>query len=192
MSAQTSWLTLSSLEHYAYCSRQAALLRDGVWADNHLTVAGSLGHARVDSDVTDHRRGVRIHHRVDLANHDLMVRGIADTVEERPDGSLCPVEHKRGRGAGDLWPATVQVVAQALCLEEMTGSLVATAALFIMTPRQRIDVDVSAHRKEVQSLILEAHAALEGGTAPTAIYDRRRCTSCSIQNACQPRGGQWA
>jgi len=68
------WLTLSALQHYAYCARQAWLLGDGVWADNHLTVRGIASHERVDSGVTDRRHGLRIHHRVILASSVLRVQ----------------------------------------------------------------------------------------------------------------------
>jgi len=191
MSAQTPWLTLSSLEHFAYCPRQAALLRDGVWADNHLTVAGTLGHERVDSLSRDHRRGVRVHHRVELSSESLHIFGISDAIEEESDGTLRPVEHKHGRGAGDLWPATVQVVAQALCLEEMRGVSIAEAAVFVTESRERVHVEVPEHRGRVIDLIEQAHDALDDGRTPPPVYVSRLCSSCSIQNACQPRGGQW-
>ena len=103
------WLTLSALEHYAYCPWQARLLQDGVWADNYLTVQGAAAHERVDTPGTDSRRGVRVHHHVPLGSRRLRVYGVADSVEERPDGSLMPVEHKLGRGAGDLRPLILQV-----------------------------------------------------------------------------------
>src|SRR5690348_13652399 len=90
------WLRLSTIQQYAYCPRQAYLLADGVWADNHLTVQGTAGHERVDAGGTDHRRGVVVHHRVPLVSRRHRLHGISDAVEEHRDGTLLPVEHKRG------------------------------------------------------------------------------------------------
>lgn len=111
------WLRISLVEHYAYCPRQAYLLVDGVWADNHLTVQGTAGHERVDSGGIDYRRGVVVHHRVALVSQRLRLHGFADAVEQHKGGQLLPVEHKRGRGAGDVFPSLAQAVAQAICLE---------------------------------------------------------------------------
>lgn len=185
---RTTWLTLSTLQHYAYCPRQASLLRDGVWADNHLTVQGIAGHERVDSGGVDRRRGVRVHHRVLLASATLGVHGVADAIEEDQAGQLMPVEHKRGRGAGELFPSLVQVVAQALCLEEMTGSAVPRVSLFITTERRREVFATDEYRQRVTDLIDEARVVLADEVP--ARYVARLCTSCSVQNACQPRGGQ--
>ncbi|MFT3874267.1 MAG: CRISPR-associated protein Cas4 [Nocardioides sp.] len=184
------WLLLSTLQHFAYCPTQAALIRDGVWLDNHLTVTGDAVHERVDTGGTDHRRGVRAHHRVELASHRLRIHGIADTIEEARDGSLTPVEHKLGRGAGDLFPATVQVVAQALCLEEMTGRESTLGAIFVVKERRRVPVVVADHRERVEQLIVSAHHDLRlPPSSPT--YSARLCRSCSVINSCQPRGVEW-
>lgn len=44
-----------------------------------------------------------MHHRVEVASDALFGSSvIADTIEESSDGTLCPVEHKHGRGAGSV------------------------------------------------------------------------------------------
>lgn len=188
-SDRSDWLMLSTLQHYAYCPRQASLLRDGVWADNHLTVRGSAGHEKVDGGGVDRRRGVRVHHRVSLVSVSLGIHGVADAVEEDGSGQLMPVEHKRGRGAGDLFPSLVQVVAQALCLEEMTGQDVRRVSLYITKERHREVFETNQYRQRVIELIGEARVVLAGDVP--ACYVARLCSSCSVQNACQPRGAQW-
>lgn len=180
---------LSTLQHFTYCPRQAALLMDGVWDDNHLTVQGDRGHANVDAGGRVSRRGVRVHHAVPLASQRLRIHGVADAIEESRTGALMPVEHKHGRGAGDLRPTLVQVVAQALCLEEMTGRHVHQVAIYITKEHRRELFDVSDHAVMVEDLILEARAKLAEVIVPH--YSPRLCSSCSVRNACQPLEADW-
>lgn len=186
---EQDWLRLSTLQHYAYCPRQAALLVDGVWADNHLTVEGTAGHERVDSGVIDHRRGVVVHHRVPLTSESLRIHGIADAIEQHQNGRLLPVEHKRGRGAGDPFPSVVQAVAQALCLEEMLGVEVPEVALYVTKERRRDIYLTDDFRTRVVELVEQARWHLRDTIAP--VFKAKLCKSCSVQNACQPRGVQW-
>lgn len=185
---EPDWITLSALQHYAYCPEQARLLRDGVWTDNHLTVEGDAAHERVDQRGIDNRRGVRAHHRVELVSQELGVYGVADTIEEAQSGDLAPVEHKRGRGAGDLGPTIVQVVAQALCLREMTGHAVAVGYIFIVKERRRERVVVDDHAGRVRRLIGEARAELARERVAAPTYQPRICNRCSVAGACQPGG----
>lgn len=187
--AEQGWLRLSTLQHYAYCPRQASLLIDGVWADNHLTVEGAAGHERVDSGVTNHRRGIVVHHRVPLTSERLRLHGFADAIEQHKDGRLLPVEHKRGRGAGNMFPSIVQAVAQALCLEEMLNVEVPEVALYVTKERRRDLYRTDEYRGRVMDLVGNARQRLRGDIEP--VFKAKLCQSCSVQNACQPRGVQW-
>lgn len=187
--SEAGWLRISTIEHYAYCPRQAYLLADGVWADNHLTVQGEAGHERVDAGGRDHRRGAVVHHRVPLVSQQLRLHGIADAVEEDQSGRLLPVEHKRGRGAGDIFPALAQVVAQAMCLEEMLDTEVPEVAIYVTKERRRDVFRTDAHRPRIVALIEEARTRLQTTVLPH--FTARLCQSCSVQNACQPRGAEW-
>lgn len=182
------WLTLSAVEHYAYCPWQARLLQDGVWADNYLTVQGAAAHERVDAPGTDSRRGVRVHHHVPLGSRRLRVYGVADSVEERPDGTLMPVEHKLGRGAGDLRPLILQVTAQALCLEEMRGVQVHEVGVFVVAERRREVFPTSEWRTETEREIAEMRASLSKPPMGRPEYRASRCRRCSLLEACQPHG----
>ena len=187
--SDADWLRLSTIQHYAYCPRQAYLLVDGVWADNHLTVQGTAGHERVDAGGIDHRRGVVVNHRVPLVSQRYRLHGISDAIEQHRDGTLLPVEHKRGRGAGDVFPSIAQVVAQALCLGEMLDVTVPQVALYVTKERRREIFVTDDYRARVLALIDEARVALRREVKPQ--YAPRTCRSCSVQNACQPRGAQW-
>lgn len=186
---EAGWLRISTIEHYAYCPRQAYLLGDGVWADNHLTVQGTAGHERVDAGRTDHRRGVVVHHRVPLVSQRLRLHGIADAVEQDRNGQLLPIEHKRGRGAGDIFPALAQVVAQAICLEEMLAIDIPKVAVYVTKERRRDVYLTDDYRTRVEALVEEARLRLQHTVAPH--FSARLCQSCSVQNACQPRGAEW-
>lgn len=181
------WLTLSALEHHAYCPWQARLLQDGVWADNHLTIQGSAGHERVDTPAVDSRRGVRVHHRVPVASQRLRVHGIADSVEVRADGSVTPVEHKWGRGTGDLHPLVVQVTAQALCLEEMLGLVIDSVVVYIVGERRRETFATADWRAATEKEIAATRAMLSAGAVSPPQYSARACRRCSLLEACQPR-----
>lgn len=181
------WVRLSTLQHYAYCPRQAALLLDGVWADNHLTVEGIHQHQHVDAGGKDSRRGVRVHHRVQLASERLRIYGVADAIEEHSDGASVPVEHKRGRGSGDLGPSVTQVVAQALCLAEMTGSPVPLGVIYIAKEKKRVPVKVVEHQQAVEEIIVQVRELYEA-QFPAITSDRWKCSSCSINATCMPYG----
>lgn len=181
------WLSLSALEHHAYCPWQARLLQDGVWADNHLTVQGTAAHERVDTPGVDSRRGVLVHHHVPLASRRLRIHGIADSVERRADGSLTPVEHKWGRGAGDLRPLVIQATAQALCLEEMTGVEVESAVVYIVGERRRETFPTAEWRAETEREITAARSTLLAASDGPPAYRARLCRRCSLLEACQPR-----
>lgn len=181
------WVTLSALEHHAYCPRQAQLLQDGVWADNHLTVQGAASHERVDTPGVDSRRGVRVHHRVALASQRLRLHGVADSIEQHPDGSWVPVEHKWGRGAGDLRPFIIQVTGQAMCLEEMKGVDVPEVAVYIVSERRRESFATAEWRSVVEREVAALRLSLKNPAQGRPRYSGKLCRRCSLLEACQPR-----
>ncbi len=126
-------LPISALQHLIFCERQCALIHlERQWADNVLTLEGSLQHRRVDRDGPrlEQQGELRIARSMALRSLRWGLTGYADVVElhPEPEGARLaglkgrwrplPVEHKRGRPkAGDA--DRVQLCAQALCLEEM-------------------------------------------------------------------------
>ncbi|CAB4963091.1 unannotated protein [freshwater metagenome] len=180
------WIQISRIEHHAYCPRQAVLIDREAWTDSRETVRGSIAHASVDSSAKDHRHGLKIHHAVALRHDRLLIRGTADTIEEHPDGRLVPVEHKSGRATADTTPAVLQVVAQALCLESMTGRAVPSAAVFFMATNSRLDVDVRAHQSALESAIAELRLNLKSPRLPPWTSQVQRCHKCSIRLGCMP------
>lgn len=129
-------IPLSALQHYAFCPRQCALIHnEQAWAENYLTAQGKALHERVDSGEPETRKGVRFERTVHVSAEKLGISGILDLVEvETKTGRLKPVEYKRGKPKPDPMDE-IQLCAQGLCLEEMTGQTVSEGALWYMQTR---------------------------------------------------------
>lgn len=152
-------ISLSALQHYAFCPRQCALIHnEQAWAENFLTAQGRALHERVDSGEPEVRKGIRFDRTVHVSAEKLGISGILDLVErDLNTGELKPVEYKRGKPK--LEPIDeIQLCAQALCLEEMTGRTVNEGALWYMQTRHRLLVIFSQelHNKTL-AIISDLH-----------------------------------
>ena len=176
---------ISALEHHLYCPRQCALIHvEGIWLDNEHTVRGQVGHRRVDSGEHRAERGRLVLRAIPLWSEVLGLTGRADAVEVGADGRLEPVEYKIGTLHRDA--PKVQLCAQALCLEEMTGVPITSGALWISATRRRlhVDFDKSLRSRTVQA-IQEIRSTILGGELPSAHFDGR-CATCQFVDYCQP------
>lgn len=181
-------VSLSALQHYAFCPRQCALIHnEQAWAENFLTAQGRVLHERVDGGEPETRKGVRFERSVHLSAERLGLTGIADMVERDLDtGSLKPVEYKRGKPKPTAMDE-IQLCAQALCLEEMTGQTIEEGALWYMQTRHRIAVIFSdGLRAETLNVIRQVRELLDSGTTPPPEY-AKRCKACSLIDICQPK-----
>ncbi len=176
---------ISALEHHLYCPRQCALVHvDGLWLDNEHTVRGTAGHARPDSGRERWERGRRVLRAIPLWSERLGLSGRADVVEVSPQGMVAPVEYKIGTRHGDT--AHVQLCAQGLCLEEMTGQPVTVGFLWFGASRRRLRVDLDADlRARTLTAIEEVRAWLRSGRLPPPVNDAR-CRRCQLVDQCQP------
>ncbi|WP_035416463.1 CRISPR-associated protein Cas4 [Ferrimonas kyonanensis] len=182
------WIPLSALQHYAFCSRQCALIHnEQAWADNYLTAHGNLLHQRVDSGEPETRKGVRFERAVQVSAPSLRLIGKLDLVErELASGRLTPVEYKRGRPKSDR-SDEIQLCAQALCLEEMLGISVDSGALWYWQSRRRVAVLLDSElRAQTFGVIAQVAALLDSGFTPEACFDGR-CRACSLVELCQPK-----
>jgi CRISPR-associated exonuclease Cas4 len=206
-------LPLSGLQHLVFCERQCALIHvERLWRDNRLTVEGTHMHRRVHD--TGPRRELRgdllIARGVPLRSLELGLVGKADVVEFHREAeaadhechgerlttvlpgvsgywSALPVEYKRGRPKPDHCDE-VQLCAQAMCLEEMLGFLIARGCLYYGAEQRRQDVRFTeALRREVVGAAGRFHDLLRSGITPRA---RRapKCRRCSLLEVCQPDG----
>ena len=187
-------LPLSALQHWSYCPRQCALIHlDQAFDDNLHTRRGQALHERVDQPGVASAKGVRTARALPLWHDTLGLIGKADTVEFLPDGTPYPVEYKQGsrhKAAAIAHCDELQLAAQAMCLETMTGRAVPEGALFYATSKRRRVVDITpALRAEVAAAAAAVRSMLENGRLPPPLQDdaaRQRCPGCSLRDRCQP------
>lgn len=184
-------IPLSALQHYLYCPRQCALIHvERLWAENRQTAEGRVLHDRADQPGVEQRHGVRTVTAMPIAAPALGIVGVADVVEFHADTageSPYPVEYKRGRPKAHR-ADEVQLCAQALCLEAMFGCRVQDGALYYGKTRRRRAVAFDAELRDLtRATIAATRALLTAGHTPTAVYEARRCDTCSLIDLCQPR-----
>jgi CRISPR-associated exonuclease Cas4 len=191
MEALDDPIPLSALQHAVYCLRQAALIHiERQWEENRFTAEGRLLHD-IAHDPNDRKRGsIRRVMALPLACRRLNLAGVADLVEFRAGAegeTAFPVEYKRGKSK--LHRADeVQLCAQALSLEEMTGRGVPEGALFYAETKRRVAVTFDAElRRLTEQTALEFGALFAAGRTPAAIYRADRCRACSLIEVCRPK-----
>jgi CRISPR-associated exonuclease Cas4 len=162
---------ISALEHWSYCPRQCALI--------HVEQTHEEGASR--------EHGARSVRGMTLWSDRLGLHGKADVVEFS-DGSPpvpFPVEHKSGKGASGGHD-TIQLCAQALCLEEMFGVAVpAGAVAYHGSHRRRAVAFDVALRERTLATIAAVRRGIADTSLPPAVNDAR-CPACSLFDACLP------
>jgi CRISPR-associated exonuclease Cas4 len=176
---------ISALEHYSYCPRQAALIHlEAVWDENIYTLRGRFVHEQADEPGEEHREGVRVERSLPLWSRRWGLVGRADIVEFY-GVTPYPVDYKHGprrkHEHDDL-----QLCAQAVCLEEMTGLPVPRGAIFHASSRRRREVEFDeALRRRLQEAVAGLRRLLQQTTLPEAPHDSR-CRNCSLNSSCLP------
>ena len=180
-------IMLSALQHFSYCPRQCALIhQEQSFEDNEFTLRGQRAHRRVDSGEITVEDGARVMRALPLRHARLGLVGKADVVEFLPDGTPYPVEYKQGkrhkRDHDDI-----QLAAQALCLEEMTGRDVPEGAIYHHKSKRRRVVEITpALRDRVEQLTEQVRQMLASATLPPPAEDPALCRACSLRDICQP------
>ena len=168
---------ISALEHYSYCPRQCALIHlEQTFDENIYTLQGHMLHERADEEASELRGDVRIERAVPLWSRRLGLVGRADVVEFHGQVPF-PVEYKVGPrrkwGHDDL-----QLCAQALCLEEMTGQMVPRGAIYHHGSRRRREVAIDEPlRQRVVEAVADIRQML---TASNATSGCQRCSLPSL------------
>jgi CRISPR-associated exonuclease Cas4 len=181
------FVMLSALQHYSYCPRQCALIHEEQsFADNLHTARGNAVHALVDLAGYELRAGVRIERALPLVSERLGLVGKADIVEFLAEGTPYPIEYKHGPRRQRTHDE-IQLAAQALCLEEMTGHPVPLGAIYHASSHRRREVSITAElRQLVVDTTIAIRALLQSGQMPPAVNDAR-CRECSLIDLCQPQ-----
>jgi len=178
---------ISALQHYSYCPRQCALIhQEQSFEDNEFTLRGRRAHRRVDSGEISLEEGVRVLRALPLYSERLGLVGKADVVEFLPDGTPYPVEYKQGR-RHKREHDDLQLTAQAICLEEMTGREVKEGAIYHhRSKRRRVVIFTPELRSRVVEITAAIRAMLASGRLPPPVDDPALCRACSLAEVCQP------
>ena len=184
-------IPLSALQHAVYCLRQAALIHlERLWAENRFTAEGQVLHVHADKPMGRSQRGVRRITALALASRRLNIAGVADLVEFSAHGGVetaFPVEFKRGKPK--LHRADeVQLCAQGLCLEEMTGHGVPGGALYYAETKRRVIVPFDVELRRLTETTIEALASVFAARrTPPPTLKAERCRACSLLELCRPK-----
>ncbi len=182
----TEYIPIAALNQYAYCSHRCwRMFCIGEFTDNQYTIEGTSLHERVHTISSGYQEETWQVRAIWLKSEQYKLIGKSDLVELE-NGEVYPVEYKRGH-KGEWDNDELQVCAQALCLEEMTGKTISTGYVYYAQTHQRQLVEISDElRKMTIATIHDVNRLLETGAMPQAIYSKR-CKGCSLYEQCLPK-----
>lgn len=196
---ESELLLLSGIQHFLFCERQWALIHiEQEWQENVLTIEGSHLHDKADDPfIREKRKDVLYVRGLPVHSLRLGLTGICDVVEfhQDPDGVTLqnevgtylplPVEYKRGRPKKDLSDIS-QLVAQAICLEDMLYCTVSRGDLYYHETRHRVAVDITEDLKNnVRNIAQRMHEYYQRRHTPR-VNTGEHCQSCSLRHICLP------
>ena len=198
--AEDDYLMISGIQHFKFCRRQWALIHvEQQWAEIVHTVTGELMHKKAhDPHLTEKRKDTIIVRALPVSSRELGISGECDVVEfhKCEDGiqlhghrglySVFPVEYKKGKPKLTE-EDKLQVVAQALCLEEMFSTRVAQGAIFYGETRRREQIEITEElREEVIHMLAEMHQYYARKYTPK-VKPSKACNACSLKDICLPK-----
>lgn len=201
--SEDDYLMISGIQHFKFCRRQWALIHiEQQWEENAHTVTGELMHKKVhDPLLKEKRKDMIITRALPVVSRELGVRGECDLVEfhKCEDGirlhghrgaySVYPVEYKKGKPKLTE-EDKLQMVAQAMCLEEMFSTQILEGAIFYGETRRRETVEITGDlRSQVKDMFREMHQYYERKYTPKA-KSSRSCSACSLKEICLPKLGR--
>ena len=97
-----------------------------------------------------------------------------------------PVEYKKGEPKENN-ADRLQLVAQAICLEEMMCTRIEESDLYYGTTKRREHVEITdSLRQEVENICLQMHQYFDRQYTPN-IKRTKSCNACSLKNICLPQ-----
>lgn len=199
MYREEEYLLLSGIQHFSFCRRQWALIHiEQQWHENYLTTDGHIMHEHVhDPDFHEKRRDRIVTRAMAVSSSRLGICGECDAVElnRSEDGiavfgydgkyTVTPVEYKRG-APKEQECDTVQLMAQALCLEEMFCCDIPFGYLYYGEIRRRVKVVFDSQlRSQTEEMIREMHKLYSQRHTPK-VKRRKACNACSLKHVCLP------
>ncbi len=188
MNEVTDLINVSALNQYTYCPRRCGLIYlESEFSNNIHTARGNAEHERVDRSgyITTHE-GARAEYALPVWSERIGLIGKCDVVEFGLDGGIYPVEYKHGERKRRI-NDDIQLAAQAMCLEEMTGKTITKGAIYHHGSRHRREVLITkALREQVLITVSAIRVMLDSGKLPPPVNDAR-CKECSLKEICQPQ-----
>ena len=181
--------SIASLNQFSFCSHRCwRMFCAGEFEDNQYTIEGTSLHDRVHTMGEGHREDTWQVRAIWLNSERYGLIGKADLIESEA-GELFPVEYKRGH-KGEWDNDALQVCAQALCLEEMTGKTINQGYVYYAQSHQRELVEITeVLRRETLATIEQVKQLIETGIMPKPIYSKR-CKGCSLYAHCLPQAAE--
>lgn len=193
MYTEEDFIQLSAIQHYRFCKRQFYLAYvEEIWIENFLTASGRILHQHVDDVHKEKRKGLIQEFGLALCSYELGISGKADVVEFYYDENdklleIIPIEYKRGTEKEDNCDA-MQICAQAICLEEMTGLSINHGYLFYGRERRRTEIFFSIKlREETKKAFFDIHSLYDRISKPPKAIFKPKCKSCSLFEYCKPK-----
>lgn len=201
--AEDNYLMLSGIQHFKFCKRQWALIHiEQQWEENVHTVVGELMHKKAhDPYLVEKRKDLLIARSLPIVSREMGVSGECDVVEfhrceegiklhgHRGNFSVYPIEYKKGKPKLTE-EDRLQLVAQALCLEEMFSTNIQEGALFYGETRRREVLEITEDlRQEVREMFREMHQYFDRKYTPKVKYSKA-CNACSLKEICLPKLGK--
>lgn len=200
---EDNYLMLSGIQHFKFCKRQWALIHiEQQWEENVHTVVGELMHKKAhDPYLVEKRKDLLIARSLPIVSREMGVSGECDVVEfhrcedgiklhgHRGNFSVYPIEYKKGKPKLTE-EDRLQLVAQALCLEEMFSTNIQEGALFYGETRRREVLEITEDlRQEVREMFREMHQYFDRKYTPKVKYSKA-CNACSLKEICLPKLGK--
>ncbi len=194
------YLMLSGIQHFQFCPRQWALIHvEQQWEENVRTIEGQHLHRKADQPFIKERRGNTVITRaMPVHSRTLKITGVCDVVEFVKDDSgieinnveglflAYPVEYKRGKpkkNDADI----LQLVAQAMCLEEMLLCEINKGFIFYHEIKRRVEVQITEKLKnKVINIVNQMHHYYQNRYTPK-VKTGPFCKNCSLQHICIPK-----
>ena len=190
---------ISGIQHFIFCRRQWALIHiEQQWEENYFTTDGELLHERADDDsIRESRRDLITIRALPIKSNRLCITGKCDVVELKLSSEgvyfpkykntyqVFPIEYKRGKpkeNESDI----LQLLAQALCLEEMLITTIKKGYIFYFETRRRQEIIFTDDMRErLNDIVSEMHHYMDEGLTPK-VKIGKKCKTCSLNGICLP------
>lgn len=184
------------VNEFVYCPRLFHLeWVQARFAENFDTLQGAHVHRVVDEEAgrlppPEASHELKRARSVRLSSERLGLVAVLDLVEPGPDGTVVPVDYKKGSPAdnehGAHPPERLQLCVQGLLLRD-NGYRSDHGYLYFDTTRQRVRIDFDDDLvTETLRVVEELRSVAARGDAPAPLIDSPKCPRCSLAGLCLP------